>query len=342
MSAPLHLDQSSLDHAVKLEECSDLASALTQIQQGRDSSARRFYWLSIEDSQKEDLLSLENYFQLQPIIREDYLRNTPNPKFITYQDYSYVLAHRIFYHFQDQNCENRGISLIFNHNVIITLYRSKFSRSMDSVRDRVMKEQQILKSLGTHYILFQVLVSIIEDYRPIISSWEEELEILEELIFKGSLEPVTDKILKFKKLVLVMKRYLIPQKLIYQQVYEHLSFEQEERNAGGFLKHILDESQSIIEDFESLGALAHSVFDIYAANLTIELNKSSHDLNRVMQRLSIMTAIFLPLSFIVGVYGMNIEGIPELKWHGFYYLLWGIMIGIVGVLLILFKKLKWY
>jgi magnesium transporter len=125
-------------------------------------------------------------------------------------------------------------------------------------------------------------------------------------------------------------------------VYEHISFEQSEKSSSAFLKHILDESNAIIEDFESLGQLANSVFDIYAANLTIELNKSSHDLNRVMQRLSIMTSIFLPLSFIVGVYGMNIEGMPELKWPGFYFFLWGAMIGIVSILLVLFKKLKWY
>ena len=342
MKALLLPERRSEDLSVSLDDFSDLESALTCIQGLQNQSPSGFYWLSVEDPSEQDLLMIERFYQLQPMIREDYLRNTPTPQFISYPDYSYVLVHRIFYHFKNQSCEPRGVSLIYHQNYMITLFRSHLRRSIDSVRDRVMKEQHILKSLGTHYVLFQMLVGIIEDYRPIVSSWEEELEILEELIFKGSLEPVTDKILKFKKLVLIMKRYLFPQKLIYQEVYEHISFEQSEKSSSAFLKHILDESNAIIEDFDSLGQLANSVFDIYAANLTIELNKSSHDLNRVMQRLSIMTAIFLPLSFIVGVYGMNIEGMPELKWHGFYFFLWGAMIGIVSILLVLFKKLKWY
>ena len=301
-----------------------------------------FYWISIEDPSAEDLVELDQNYGLHPMIGDDFEKNNPIPKFISYRDYTYVLAHRVFYRFEQQNCESRCISILFNQKYVVTLHRSHLKRTFELVKDRLLTEKPILKRLGTHYILFQILMSLVEDYRPIVSTWEQELEELEEMIFKGSVEPVTEKILKFKKLVLVMKRYLVPQRVVYQQTFEHCCFAQLDQNSGVFLKTVVDEMNAILDDFESLGNLATSVFEVYAANLSIELNRSSHGLNQVMQRLSIMTAIFLPLSFIVGVYGMNIEGIPELKWDGFYFLLWGVMISIVVSLLVIFKKLKWY
>jgi magnesium transporter len=318
-----------------------LSQLLEEVRQ-KSKSHQKFYWVSLVDPTQDDLSLLDQTYELHPVIREDFEKHNPIPKFVSYRDYSYVLAHRVFYRFEEQNCENRCVSLIFNQKLIITLHQHHLKRTFDLVRERLLTEKELLGRLGVEYILFQILMSLVEDYRPIVSSWEAELEELEEMIFKGSLEPVTEKILKFKKLVLVMKRYLIPQRAIYQQIFEHCCLGQSEQHSVIFLKNVVDEMNSTLDDFESLGNQASSVFEVYAANLSIELNKSSHSLNQVMQRLSIMTAIFLPLSFIVGVYGMNIEGIPELKWSGFYFLLWGVMISIVCILLFVFKKLKWY
>ena len=141
---------------------------------------------------------------------------------------------------------------------------------------------------------------------------------------------------------MIMRKALVPQRQTLVQVYERSNLSDAEETVRPYLKNVTEELSSLLRELESLGTQAASVFEIYAANITLDMSKSSHQLNITMQRLSVMSAIFLPLTFIVGVYGMNIEGMPELHWPNFYFFLWGGMVLIVGVLLYVFKKMKWY
>ncbi|HCU23387.1 MAG TPA: magnesium and cobalt transport protein CorA, partial [Deltaproteobacteria bacterium] len=111
--------------------------------------------------------------------------------------------------------------------------------------------------------------------------------------------------------------------------------------ARPYFKSAMDDMNALLQNLEALREHANSVFDVYAAILSIRLNESSHQLNYVMQRLTIGATIFLPLTFIVGVYGMNFEDMPERHWQGFYYILWALMISLVVGMLIFFRKKKW-
>ncbi|MCC6272045.1 MAG: magnesium and cobalt transport protein CorA, partial [Deltaproteobacteria bacterium] len=106
-------------------------------------------------------------------------------------------------------------------------------------------------------------------------------------------------------------------------------------------KTAMDDMNALLQDLDSLREHAGAVFDVYAAVLTIKMTESSNQLNFVMQRLTIGATIFLPLTFIVGVYGMNFEYMPEFKWPGFYYILWGLMISLAVGMIVFFRKKKW-
>jgi magnesium transporter len=299
-------------------------------------------WLDLESATPEDFQLLETTFGLDGPSLKDIQAQSSLPKLHSFKNCDSILLHRLFYSFDQQQCEHRGVGIFRGPRFLITLHSEKLTRLFDHLQTLVKGHPEAFLARGNSRIFLHLLEGLVADYGPILNQWQENLEEIEVAILNGSQEPVTERILRFKKLVVTMRKSLIPQRQTLVQIYERLQLSDSEESIRPYLKDVAEEVSALLREIDGLGATAASVFDIYAAHLTIDMTKSSHQLNIIMQRLNVMTAIFLPLTFLVGVYGMNIEGIPELKIPGFYYFLWGAMALIVLTLLLVFKKLKWF
>jgi len=175
-----------------------------------------------------------------------------------------------------------------------------------------------------------------------MEEWQDNLESIEQQVLKGTAkDDILDQILKFKKLVATMRKSLMPEREIISELYDNPNLPWIPNKAQPYFKSAIDDVSALFNELESLGEHAKSVFDVYAAVLTIRMTESSNKLNYIMQRLTIAATIFLPLTFIVGVYGMNFEYMPELRVWWAYPLLWAIMIAIGGGMYVYFRRRRW-
>jgi magnesium transporter len=205
-------------------------------------------------------------------------------------------------------------------------------------------ERQTCKELlgkGTAFVLLRLLSLAVRDYLPVMEQWQDTLDDIEHQVLAGKKTKILDQILQFKKLVSTMRKNLLPEREVISQFYEKTNGSFLSVEARRRFHTLMTEWQHLLRELDSLKEHATAVFEVYATMWTIEMTEANNKLNYVMQRLTIAASIFLPLTFIVGVYGMNFDYMPEFHWKGFYYILWGLMISLVVGMLIFFKKKKW-
>lgn len=326
----------------KTKSLNNLAELVPVWKQAMFESSEDHIWIDLVNADSSEIMLLESEFGIDGATMKDLQGNSIIPRMHSFKNYDYVLLHRLFYSFENQDCEYRGVGIFRSRRFMITVHQDNLSRLFEYIGSLANSHPEAFLAKGNSRLFLHLLEGLVADYGPIVNQWQENLEQIEESILRGSQEPVTERILRFKKLVVTMRKALIPQRQALVQVYERSNLDDSEESVRPFLKNVSEEVSTLLRELEGLSSQAASVFEIYAANLTLDMSKSSHQLNVIMQRLSVMTAIFLPLTFIVGVYGMNIEGMPELHWPNFYFFLWSAMVVIVAVLLYVFKKLKWY
>lgn len=299
-----------------------------------------FLWVDMDESSDSELEILDDIFGFHPLAIEDVLETVGTPKIDVYGKYAFLVLHRVFYHFDTETCERREFEVFFSDKFIVTVHKAHLSRTFTLAREKVKEHPHETLAKGPSYVLFNLLELAIKDHEPVIEQWQDTLEGIEHLVLKGSQDNILDQILKFKKLVATMRKTLLPEREVLKQLQEkNLPFIPAE--ARPYFKSVIDDMNSLLQELEGLKDHAASVFDVYVAMLTIRMTESSNRLNFVMQRLTIAATIFLPLTFIVGIYGMNFDYMPEFHWKGFYYILWGIMITLVVTMLTFFKKKKW-
>ncbi len=337
-----YLFWNSANQALENKKASSLADVIPLWKKVTADGSEDHIWIDLVQPGPEEWKALSKEFGIDADIVQDLEQNSPLPRMHSFKNFDFILLHRVFYHFDSQTCEHRGVAIFRGHRFLITVHQPNLSRLFENIGNLAKGHPEAFLAKGNSRLFLHLLEGLVADYGPILNQWQEELEEIEESIIRGSQDPVTERILRFKKLVILLRKALVPQRQVLIQVYERLSLIESEEVIRPFLKDVSEEVSTLLRELEGLGTQAASVFEIYAANLTLDMSKSSHQMNITMQRLSVMSAIFLPLTFIVGVYGMNIEGIPELKWPNFYYFLWGTMIGVVVALLYIFKKMKWF
>ncbi len=300
-----------------------------------------YIWVDMEDPSEQEVDLLLDIFNFHPLAIEHVLMGVGTARLDIYEDYAFLALHRVFYNFETESCQRREFEAFFSGDFIVTSHGKNLSRTFATARQRVHDSPKDTLGDSPSYVLLNLLELAIKDYQPIMEEWEDNLEEIEQQVLKGVKDDVLDQILKFKKLVASMRKSLLPEREVYRQLDDKhvIPFIKEE--ARPYFKTAMDDMNSLLQDLDSLREHAGAVFDVYAAVLTIKMTESSNQLNFVMQRLTIGATIFLPLTFIVGVYGMNFEYMPEFKWPGFYYILWGLMISLVVAMVVFFKKKKW-
>jgi len=297
-------------------------------------------WLDLESPSAEELDLLTSPFHFHPLNIEDVRKDVGIPKIDVHDRYVFLTLHRIFYHFKEETCERREFEVFLGEHFLVTIHQNHLARTFATAREQIKQNPRDTLGRGTAQVFIKLLELAIHDYFPVIEQWQERLDEIESAVLRGEDKQILDEILQFKKLVATMRKNLLPEREILIQLYDrHIPWLNSRMRP--YFKHLVDEMNALLHELDLLKEHAKSVFDVYAAMLTIRMTESSNQLNFVMQRLTIAATIFLPLTFLVGVYGMNFEFMPELHWKGGYYLIWALMLGIAGSLIYFFKKKKW-
>jgi magnesium transporter len=289
-------------------------------------------WINLDGIHNTDLIGrLAEKFKLSSLVLEDIVNTGQRPKIEIEEDYLMVNA-KAFYQKKKVVMEEHQ-SFVLKSNVVITF--QEFPEDIfDSIRTRLQDPESRLRKRNADYLLFALLDMTVDSYIDVIQNLEDEIEDLDLMITKSTDEKILNSINKKRRKVLKIRKAIIPFKDVTSALVNPELKIIEHKNIP-FFKDLHDHTLSAFENAENLKELSLVVKDAF-------LNKVSYETNKVVQKLTIISTIFIPITFLAGIYGMNFEFMPELKMKYAYFVFLAIIVTLSLFLLYYFKKKKWF
>jgi len=290
-------------------------------------------WINVNGlNHVNEIEKLGKDFELHPLIIEDIANTKQRPKLDEHEEYVFVVL-KMLYFDKDQNLKFENISFVQGSNYLLSFQESD-GDVFDSVRERLRNSKGRVRSQGADYLLYALMDAIVDNYFNLMEVMGEKIEELEENLFEEkSNNDLIQEIHNLKREILRIRRAVYPLRDVVNRmdkVEASLVTEKTQLYLRDLYDHVIQVSESIDIQRE----LIWSLMDMYMTTI-------SNRMNEVMKVLTIMATIFIPLTFIAGVYGMNFENIPELKFQYGYFVLWGVMVVVFLGMLYYFKRREW-
>jgi len=306
---------------------------LTDVREiGRYKETPETTWLNIvglADEAKIGFIGKE--FGFNPLILEDAVNTHIRPKIDEYDDYIFGVFKMMY---MDANNELviEHTAMILCKNAVLVLQEME-EDVFGGVRERMGNKLGRIRNNGPDYLFFTLLDSIIDNYFAVLENIYDQLEALEEEVYNDPTPETAHKIQQLKKEVLGIRKWAFPVKeLISRLIDSESSLITKETKL--YLKGALDHCYEVNENLLLYREMSSSLMELYMTNV-------SNKMNEVMKVLTIMASIFIPLTFIVGIYGMNFDNMPELHWKYGYFMVMGAMLLLFVAMMIYFKRKKW-
>lgn len=290
-------------------------------------------WVNIDGVHEAGLLEkVGNAFGLHPLVMEDILNTSQRPKFEDYGDYIYIVA-RMIYHLERHNeVYTEQVSLILGKGFVLS-FQEKKGDVFNPVRERLRNGTGRLRKSCADYLAYALLDVIVDNYFNVLEKLGEKIEAAEEALVMRPGSGTLQVIHNLKRAMLFLHKAIWPLREVMSSL-EHDELDLIHDSTRIYLRDIYDHIIQIMETTETYRDILSSMLDIYLSSI-------SNRMNEIMKVLTIISTLFIPLTFLAGLYGMNFKNMPELEWPWSYPVLLGVMAAIVGVMLYYFKKKKW-
>lgn len=291
-------------------------------------------WIHIEGIHDTQILEeLGAVFGLHPLTLEDILNTDQRPKMEDFCEYIYIVL-KTFYNHADENNETTSeqISIILGPTFVIS-FQEKETDIFKPIRERIRAGKGRLRKSGADYLAYSLIDTIVDNYFTILEHLGEKIEIIEESLVKNPSTQTLQAIQHLKREMIFLRKSVWPLRETISSL-ERTECQLIQESTGLFLKDIYDHTIQVIDTIETFRDMLSGILDIYLSSI-------SNRMNEIMKVLTIIATIFMPLTFLAGVYGMNFKYIPELEWHWGYFFIWSIMITIAVFMLVYFRKKRW-
>lgn len=262
---------------------------------------------------------------------EDILSVGQRPKIDEYKEYLYIVMKMFQFQEADNAIDDEQLSFILKKDLLIS-FQEKDGDVFSHVKKRLYDGKGTFRARGSDYLLYALMDSIVDYYFLVIEKLGERIEDLENDLLEKPNQNSMLKLHSFRSEILTLRRSVYPLREIISRMEktEDSLFVAETRI---FIRDLYDHTIQVIETIEVYRDMASSMMDLY-------MNSQSNKMNSIMKVLTIVSTIFIPLTFIVGVYGMNFN-MPELQYNWAYYVVWATMIAIAAGMILYFKKKGW-
>jgi magnesium transporter len=290
-------------------------------------------WVIIDGLKEVGVIeALGMLFDIHPLVLEDILNTHQRPKFEEFDDYLFMVLKAIAIADSDFNVEYEQISVLLLKNVVFAI-KEKPSALLDNILNRLSNDKSHVRELGADYLTYLIMDAVVDEYFALQDAFDERIEDIEdELLINPSVQTLA-RIQKIRRELIFIRRSIVPLRESVAAIQRSESALLNNKTQRYFAD-LYDHAIRIIESVESYRDLIAGMLDIY-------LSSVSNKMNETMKLLTVFATIFIPLTFIAGVYGMNFDYMPELKWKWGYPVLWGVFIAISLFLLRFFKKKDW-
>ncbi|MCC7051258.1 MAG: magnesium/cobalt transporter CorA [Bacteroidia bacterium] len=303
---------------------------LTEFQKTIDNPTIK--WLDIDGVGDVQLIEeLGKLLGIHQLTLEDIVNTDQRAKFEDYTHYTLTIVRKIYY---NQYVTSEQVSILLLKNIVITFQESNSKDCFESIRERIRKRTGKVRKLGADYLAYVLLDTVVDTYFLILEKIGDHIDVLEEkIIDKNINETLFKDIHACKREMIYLRKSIWPLRELFatMQRAEHPLFTD---NTNLYLRDVYDHTVRIIETIEAQRELLSELTEIY---LGINANK----MNEVMKVLTIISSLFIPLTFIVGVYGMNFDYMPELKSSWGYPVVMFVMAFLFIGMLYYFRKKRW-
>jgi magnesium transporter len=291
-------------------------------------------WINVDGIHQVELLEkLGQCYGLHPLTLEDILNTDQRPKIEDFGDYVYIVLKMLYYRDKTDEIVTEQMSLILGSNFVISFQEGIEGDLFDPIRERIRSEKGRIRKMGADYLAYSLLDSIVDYYFVILEKLGERIEFLEEKLVANPNPETLQIIHNLKREMIFLRKSVWPLREVISGLERGESSLIKE-STRIYLRDIYDHTIQVIDTIETFRDMLSGMLDIY-------LSSVSNRLNAVMKVLTIIATIFMPLTFLAGIYGMNFKFMPELEWRWGYLLIWMVMLGIGVFMLFYFKKKKW-
>jgi magnesium transporter len=291
-------------------------------------------WINVEGLHQVEVLErLGGCYGLHPLVLEDILNTDQRPKMEDYGEYIYVVLKMLNYDDKSGQIEAEQISLILGQNFILSFQEGKEGDVFGLLRERLRGGKGRIRKMGADYLAYSLIDSVVDHYFIILERLGERVEFLEEELVTEPTTKTLQEIYNLKREMIFLRKAIWPLREVISGL-ERGESSLIQQNTQIYFRDVYDHTIQVIDTIETFRDTVSGMLDIY-------LSSVSNRLNAVMKVLTIIATIFMPLTFLAGIYGMNFKYMPELEWRWGYPLVWMIMIAIGIFMLIYFRKKKW-
>jgi magnesium transporter len=289
-------------------------------------------WVNLDGLENQDIIEkLQHDFSLHPLLIDDVLSDQ-RPKVEEFDDYLFLTL-KMLHRLDSKKIEYEQISFVLGKDFLIT-FQEKEGDLFDGFRERIRLDQGRVRKKKADYLMYRLIDIIVENYYNVLDKIGEIMDDIEETVYENPSNKTFNRIQALKKELIFLRKALFPLRDALGKIVKG-EFEFIQDDNIRFYSDVYDHVVHIIDSLDTYKDLTSGLLDIH-------INAMNTRMNEVMKVLTVISTIFMPLTFIVGVYGMNFEYMPELKWHYGYFEVWGIMGVVVVSMLIFFKYKKWF
>ncbi len=290
-------------------------------------------WINITGLHDVHLIEqLGTHFDIHPLTLEDIVNTAQRPKVDVFENYLYVVLKMLTYDEKVGHIVSEQISLVLANHFVFS-FQEQQGDVFEAVRQRIRHARGRIRKSGCDYLAYALMDAVVDHYFVVLEKLGEKIEKLEEELLKQPSPETLQTIHSLKREMIYFRKQVWPLREVINSLVKDPSQLIKETTLV-FLRDVYDHTVHIIDIIESLRDVLSGLQDLYLTTL-------SNRMNEVMKVLTIMATIFIPLTFIAGIYGMNFEFMPELKWKWSYPLLWMVLVVIFGLMMLWFKRKKW-
>jgi magnesium transporter len=294
---------------------------------------RQISWINVDGLTDQELIQkISKHFNLHYLLVEDVMNTDHQPKADEFEDHLFFTL-KMLYRIEGQSIDYEHISFVLGKNYLLS-FQEKEGDIFDNLRSRINQDSGIIRKRGADYLLYRLIDAIVDSYYSVLESIGRRVEEIEDNISSNATELDFIEIQKLRKEFIYLRKVVYPLREALNKVIKNEEGFIEERNEKYF-SDVYDHVIHLIDSLDTYKDLTSTLMDLY-------MNTINYRMNEVMKLLTVITTIFIPLSFIAGVYGMNFRNMPELQTQNGYYVVLIAMGAIFIAMIGYFKYKKWF
>lgn len=291
-------------------------------------------WININGlNNLVDIETVGLHYNIHPLTLEDIVNTSQRPKLEEFENYLFVVFKMLFIK-NDDELHYEHLSLIVGEDYVLT-FQEADGDVFDDLRDRLSSAKGRIRTQGSDYLMYTLLDAIVDNYFTVIEAFGDKVEELESVLFqaRSADDETPSQIQKLKQEILKIRRSIYPLREVVSRM-EKSDFQFIEEKTHSYLRDLYDHIIQVSESVDLYREMVWSLMDMYMSII-------SNKMNEIMKVLTIIATIFIPLTFVAGIYGMNFKNMPELNSENGYFILLGVMVILFVFMLLYFRRKRW-